>query len=105
LAWPVRPVRSPVRSVPSEPTTLRSSYPLAEHDCCSTILFVTCSLLGTIWSVELADDFSIVGFSVSSVKSEFLFNLPSFWHDRLVWSPCDYFSVLTDSYDQNNHYA
>jgi hypothetical protein len=60
---------------------LKIMLPPAEHDRCSAILFMTCSLLGTIWSVELVDDFSIVSFSMSSVKSEFLFNLLSF----LTW--------------------
>ena len=74
----VRPVGTPVRSVPSEPVTLRSSYPPAELGFCSAILFETYSRSGAICSIELADVSSTAGFSILYVKSEFLLNLPSF---------------------------
>jgi len=52
--------------------------PPAELDCCSAISFETCSISGTILSIEPADVYSMVGFSLPCVKFEFLFNRPSF---------------------------
>ena len=50
--------------------------PNFEH--CSTTLFESGSSLGIILLIELSDCSSTTGFSLSSVKSEFLFNHPSF---------------------------
>jgi hypothetical protein len=88
-----------------EPTTLRSSCPPTELDCCSTMFFWNMFITGENLISRTSQWFFNIQFSMSSVKSEFLFNLPSFWHNRLVWSPCAYFSVLADSYNQNGHYA
>jgi len=48
--------------------------PPAKHEHCSTILFESRSSLGTILLIELSNCSSTIGFSLSSVKSEFLFN-------------------------------
>jgi len=70
--------------------------PPAELEHCSTTLFESESSLGTILLIELSDCSSTTGFSLSSVKSEFLLNRPSFWHDRLAWSPRVSFSAQAD---------
>ena len=92
------------RPVMSEPIWLLLSCLLAELEHCSATSFEVWSPLGTIWAMELADVSSTVGFSLSCVKSEFLFNHPFFLHDRLAWSPCVSFSAQTDLFEQNGHY-
>ena len=93
LARPVRSVWTPVRPVSLVPVAFRSSCPPAELDHCSSISLETCSTTEEIWSIKLADDSSMFGFSMSIVKSEFLFNILSFWHDRLASSSYVYFST------------
>ena len=52
--------------------------PPAELENYSTTLFESWSPLGTVLLIELSDCSSTTGFSLSSVKSKFLFNRPSF---------------------------
>ena len=70
----VRPVWQTGQTGPSEPIWLLLSCPPAELEHCSTILFESWTSLGIILPIELSDS---TGFSLSSVKLEFLFNPPS----------------------------